>query len=50
MTLVENILTHAGYDVSKLEVEVSLNEPIQINNETIEKYGSILELLSNLWH
>lgn len=47
MTLVENILTHAGYDVSKLEVEVSLNEPIQINNETIEKYGSILELLSN---
>ena len=45
MNLVENILTHCGYDVSKLEVEVALNEPIQIAAETLEKYGSILELL-----
>ena len=37
--LVENILTHCGYDVSKLEVEVALNEPIQIAAETLEKYA-----------
>lgn len=48
MNLVENILTHAGYDVSKLNVEVSLNEPIQIAAETIEKYNNIGELLKSL--
>ena len=30
MNLVENILTHGGYDVSKMEIEIGLNEPIQI--------------------
>ena len=48
MNLVENVLTHAGYDVSKLNVEVSLNEPIQIAAETIEKYNNIGELLKSL--
>jgi len=45
MTLVENILTHCGYDVSKMEIEIGLNEPIQIPADVIEKYGSIAELL-----
>ena len=48
MNLVENVLTHAGYDVSKLEVEVSLNEPIQIPADIIEKYSDIGELLKGL--
>ena len=48
MNLVENVLTHAGYDVSRLNVEVSLNEPIQIAAETIEKYNNIGELLKSL--
>ena len=45
MTLIENILTHCGYDVSRMEIEVGLNEPIQIPADVIEKYGSIAELL-----
>ena len=45
MELVENILTHCGYDVSKLNVEVGLNEPIQISSDTIAKYNDIGELL-----
>ena len=45
MNLIENILTHAGYDVSKIDVEVSLNEPIQIPADTIAKYNDIAELL-----
>ena len=45
MNLVENILTHAGYDVAKLDVEVSLNEPIQVPADVIEKYADIMELL-----
>lgn len=45
MVLIENILTHAGYDVSRIDVEVSINEPIQVPAEIIEKYGSIIELL-----
>ena len=48
MNLIENILTHAGYDVSKLNVEVSLNEPIQVPADTIEKYNDIGELLKSL--
>lgn len=45
MNLVENVLTHAGFDVSKLEVEVNLNEPIQIPADVISKYNDIGELL-----
>lgn len=45
MTLIENILTHAGYDVEKIDVEVAINEPIQIPADVIEKYADIGELL-----
>lgn len=45
MNLVENILTHAGYNVAKLDVEVGLNEPIQMSADLFEKYGKIIELL-----
>lgn len=48
MNLVEKVLTHAGYDVSKLDVEVSLNEPIQIPADVIAKYNDICELLKSL--
>lgn len=48
MTLVENILAHAGYDVTKLNVEVSLNEPIQVPADVIEKYGKIMEFVGRL--
>lgn len=47
MNLVENILTHCGYDVSKLEVKVSLNEPIQIPADVISKYSDIADLLKS---
>lgn len=48
MNLVEKVLTHAGYDVSKLDVEVSLTEPIQIPADVIAKYSDICELLKSL--
>lgn len=48
MNLVEKVLTHAGYDVSKLDVEVSLNESIQIPADVIAKYNDICELLKSL--
>lgn len=48
MNLVEKVLTHAGYDVSKLDVEVSLSEPIQIPADVIAKYNDICELLKSL--
>jgi len=45
MCLVENILTHAGYDVTTMDIEVSLNEPIQLSADVISKYSDIVELL-----
>ncbi len=45
LTLVENVLAHGGYDVSKLNIEVSLNEPIQVIGDEIDKYKSVMELL-----
>lgn len=45
MTLIENVLTHAGYDVSKIDVEVGINEPIQIPADVLAKYNDIVELL-----
>lgn len=48
MNLVEKVLTHAGYDVSKLDVEVSLTESIQIPADVIAKYNDICELLKSL--
>ena len=48
MNLVENILAHAGYDVSKVDVEVSLNEPIQISSDTLQKYSDITDLLKSV--
>jgi len=47
MCLVENILTHGGYDVSRLEIEVGLNEPIQIPADVLDKYSTIGELLKS---
>ncbi len=47
LNLVENVLTHAGYDVSKLEVEVGLNEPIQIPADILQKYSDIADLLKS---
>lgn len=47
MNLVENILTHCGYDVSKLDVKVSLNEPIQVPADVISKYSDIADLLKS---
>jgi hypothetical protein len=48
MSLSENVLTHAGYDVSKLKIKISLNQPIQIAADTLEKYGAITDLLKSL--
>ena len=48
MSLSENVLTHAGYDVSKLEIKIKLNKPIQISADTLEKYGAISDLVKNL--
>lgn len=45
VNLIENVLTHAGYDVSKVDVEVSLNEPIEIPSDVIAKYADICEML-----
>lgn len=48
MSLSENVLTHAGYDVSKLEIKIKLNKPIQISADTLEKYGAISDLVKSL--
>ena len=45
LSLAENVLTHAGYDVDKLDIEVSLNEPVQVSAEEIEKYSSIIDIV-----
>lgn len=47
MCLVENILTHGGYDVNAMEIEIGLNEPIQIPADVIDKYNAICELLKS---
>ena len=46
--LVEKIMTHAGFDVSKINVEVTLNKPIQISNDLIAKYNDIIQLVGNM--
>lgn len=46
--LVEKIITHAGFDVSKINVEVTLNKPIQISNDLIGKYNDIIGLVANI--
>lgn len=46
--LVEKILVHAGFDVSKINVEVTLNKPIQISNDLIAKYNDIIQLIGNV--
>ena len=47
MNLIENILTHAGYDVAKLTIKIGLNEPVQVPADTIEKYADISDLLKS---
>ena len=47
MYLVANILTHAGYDVNKLDIKVTLNEPIQISADVISKYSDIADLVKS---
>jgi len=46
--LVEKIMTHAGFDVTKINVEVTLNKPIQISNDLIAKYNDIIQLVGNM--
>ena len=46
--LVEKILVHAGFDVTKINVEVTLNKPIQISNDLIAKYNDIIQLVGNI--
>ena len=46
--MVECILTHLGYDVAKIEVEVYLNKPIQISGDLIAKYADIVDLVSGM--
>lgn len=48
MDLTEKVLTHAGYNVGNLEIEVSLNEPIQVSADVISKYNDIGELLKSI--
>lgn len=45
MYLVENILAHAGYNVETLDVKVTLNEPVQILSEVMERYKDSVEFL-----
>lgn len=47
MNLIENILTHAGYDVAKLTIKLGLNEPIQVSADAIAKYADISDLLKS---
>lgn len=44
--MVECILTHAGFDVSKIDVDVTLNKPIQVSSDLIAKYADIVELIA----
>lgn len=46
--LVHCILAHCGYDVSKLDIEISLEKPIQISSDQIQKYVDIVELLKGM--
>jgi len=46
--LVHCILTHGGWDVSKLEVEVLLKKPIQVSSDQIAKYVDTVELLKGM--
>ena len=46
LSLTENVLTHAGYDVDSLDIEVSLNEPMQVSAETVEKYSGLIDIVS----
>lgn len=47
MYLVANILTHCGYDINKLDIKVSLNEPIQVPADVISKYSDIADLVKS---
>ena len=47
MYLVANVLTHCGYDVNKLDIKVTLNEPVQISADVISKYSDIADLLKS---
>lgn len=46
--LVECILAHGGYDVSKRKITVEIERPIQVSTDTIDKYTSIIELLKSI--
>lgn len=46
LSLTENVLTHAGYNVDDLEIEVSLNEPVQVSADTVEKYAGLIDIVS----
>lgn len=48
VNLIECILTHAGYDVGKINVEVILNKPIQLANDLIAKYSDIVDFTKSV--
>ena len=46
--LVHCVLTHGGWDVSKLNIEVVLEKPIQVSSDQIAKYVDTVELLKGM--
>lgn len=48
VNLIENILTHGGFDVGKIDVEVILNKPIQLANDLIAKYSDIIDFTKSV--
>ena len=46
--LVHCVLTHGGWDVSKLDIEVILKKPILVSSDQIAKYVDIVELLKSM--
>ena len=48
MGLIENVLTHAGYDVASLDIKVGLNEPIQLSDDVFTKYKNAMEFIGSM--
>ena len=48
VNLIENILTHAGFDVTTIDVEVILNKPIQLTSDLIAKYSDIIDFTKSV--
>jgi hypothetical protein len=46
--LISCILTHAGFDVSRIEIKVTINKPIEISGDLIAKYTDTIALLQTI--